>query len=191
MTDSKRLTSISKFLSKYLRHAPQDLGLHLLPGGYVYVDQLLASCQLKGFPISYDELIECVAADEKTRYSIASSFDGTGDLIRANQGHSVEVDLQLQEKEPPDTLYHGTVQGFVESIVETGLNKGQRNHVHLSTELDTAKKVGVRRAGQKNGIVVILKVNSKQMREEGFKFYQSENGVWLTDSVPSKFLEML
>ena len=183
MTSEKRLTSISKFLSKYLRHAPQDLGLHLLPGGYVYVDQLLAACSLKGFVISYDELIECVAADEKTRYS----FDGTGDLIRANQGHSVEVDLQLKEIVPPDVLYHGTVERFMGPITATGLQKMNRHHVHLSEKIETAKVVGMRRGSELT--TVILKIDSKQMHEKGIKFYQSENGVWLTDSVPSEFIQ--
>ena len=179
---SNRLTSISKFLSKYLRHAPQDLGLSLLPGGYVRVDDLIKACEIKGFPITLEELDECIANDEKTRYS----YDVTGDLIRANQGHSTPVNLQLEEKIPPDILYHGTVERFLLSIGQTGLNKGQRHHVHLSEQIETARMVGSRR-----GQPVILKINTKQMKEEGFKFYQSENGVWLTDEVPAKFLERL
>ena len=178
MTD--RLIKISKFMSKFLRHAPQDLGLTLQPGGWVEVDKFLAASKAKAdFHISRDELDRVVATDNKSRYS----FDDTGKLIRANQGHSVEVDLQLEEKEPPEFLYHGTVQRFIDSIFETGLNKGQRHHVHLSSDLETATKVGSRR-----GEPVILTVASGRMKTAGYKFYLSANGVWLTDEVPASFI---
>ena len=178
MTD--RLVKISKFMSKFLRHSPQDLGLTLQPGGWVGVDEFLdASKNIAGFHISRDELERVVATDNKSRYS----FDGTSMLIRANQGHSVEVDLQLEEKEPPEFLWHGTVERFLESIFATGLNKGQRHHVHLSIDLDTATKVGSRR-----GTPVILRIDSGRMYEQGFKFYLSANGVWLTDEVPTEFI---
>src|SRR6478736_2903055 len=148
-----RLVTISKFLSKHLRHTPDALGLVLQPGGWVPVDELSASEQT-GFAISYDELIECVETSDKKRFA----FDGTGDLIRANQGHSVEVDLQLEAQEPPDVLFHGTVERFLESILVEGLKKGRRHHVHLSAETETARKVGSRR-----GKPVILKVDAKAM----------------------------
>lgn len=183
MTSKERLTKISKFLSKYLRHAPHDLQLTLLPGGYVNVDQLLAKCQLRNFTISLEELQEVVATDEKTRYS----FDVTGDLIRANQGHSVVVDLELKEEIPPDILYHGTVERFMGLITANGLDKMKRHHVHLSEKVETALQVGMRRGTELT--TVVLKINSKQMHVEGHKFYKSENGVWLTDVVPPKFLE--
>ena len=136
-----RLTRVSKYLSKYLRHAPHELGLTLQPGGWVPVDDLLAAAHDHGFPISYDELVECVETNDKRRFS----FDATGELIRANQGHSVEVDLQLEEREPPEVLYHGTVERFLPSILAGGLNKGRRHHVHLSKDVETARKVGARR----------------------------------------------
>lgn len=177
-----RLVTISKFLSKHLRHAPEALGLTLQPGGWVSVDDLLAAGQRAGFPISYDELIECVETNDKKRFSL----DDTGDLIRANQGHSVEVDLQLQQKEPPEVLFHGTVERFLASIMAEGLKKGRRHHVHLSKDVETARKVGARR-----GKPVILKVKSGRMHAEGFKFFLSANGVWLTDSVPVDFLERM
>ena len=116
-----RLMRVSKYLSKYLRHAPHELGLTLQPGGWVPVDDLLDAAGRHGFPIDYDELVEVVETNDKQRFS----FDASGELIRANQGHSVEVDLQLEEREPPEMLYHGTVERFLPSILAGGLNKGQ------------------------------------------------------------------
>src|SRR5438046_3056130 len=129
----RNLVTVSKFLAKYLRHAPAALGLTLQPGGWVAVDDLLAASEKAGFPIAYDELIECVETNDKKRFS----FDETGDLIRANQGHSVEVDLQLDEREPPEILFHGTVERFLASILNEGLKKGRRHHVHLSQDVAT------------------------------------------------------
>jgi putative RNA 2'-phosphotransferase len=175
----RRLVTVSKFLSKHLRHAPDALGLTLQPGGWVSVDDFVAASERAGFAISYDELIECVETNDKKRFS----FDDTGDLIRANQGHGVEVDLQLEQKEPPEVLYHGTVEHFLASIMAEGLKKGKRHHVHLSKDVETARKVGARR-----GKPVILQVNSGKMHADGFEFFLSVNGVWLTDSVPVVFL---
>src|ERR1700732_503876 len=137
----RRIVTLSKFLAKHLRHAPDALGLTLQPGGWVSVDDLLAASERAGFTITYDELIECVETNDKKRFS----FDDTGDLIRANQGHSVEVDLQLEEKQPPDVLYHGTVERFIASIMAEGLKKGKRRHVHLSKDTEPARRVGGRR----------------------------------------------
>ena len=178
----RRLVTVSKFLAKHLRHAPDALGLTLQPGGWVSVDDLLAASERAGFTISYDELLECVATNDKQRFA----FDDTGDLIRANQGHSVAVDLQLEEQEPPDLLFHGTVERFLASILAEGLKKGKRHHVHLSKDVETARKVGVRR-----GQPVILRVDAGKMHSTGFPFFLSANGVWLTDSVPAAFLTRL
>jgi putative RNA 2'-phosphotransferase len=175
----RRLVMVSKYLAKHLRHAPEALGLTLQPGGWVSVDELLAASERHGFPISYDELLECVETNDKQRFS----FDDTGDLIRANQGHSVEVDLQLEEKQPPPILYHGTVERFLAAILTEGLKKGKRHHVHLSRDVETARRVGARR-----GKPVLLQVEAGKMHEAGFKFFVSVNGVWLTDSVPAEFL---
>src|SRR5262249_25602330 len=128
----RRLVTVSKFLAKHLRHAPDALGLTLRPGGWVSVDDLLAASARAGVPVSYDELIECVETNDKQRFA----FDATGDLIRANQGHSVAVDLQLEEKAPPDLLYYGTVERFLASIMSEGLKKGKRHHVHLSPDTE-------------------------------------------------------
>ena len=175
----RRLVTTSKYLAKYLRHAPHELGLTLQPGGWVAVDDLLAASNEHGFLISYDELVEVVEANDKQRYA----FDVSGELIRANQGHSVEVDLQLEEAEPPELLYHGTVERFLASILANGLARGKRHHVHLSKDVETARKVGARR-----GKPVILRVDAGGMRRDGYTFFLSVNGVWLTDVVPSAYL---
>jgi putative RNA 2'-phosphotransferase len=175
----KRLVTVSKYLAKYLRHAPHELGLTLQPGGWVPVDDLLSAARRHGFPISYDDLMECVETNDKQRFS----FDVSGELIRANQGHSVEVDLQLEEREPPETLFHGTVERFLASILKDGLVRGKRHHVHLSKDVETARKVGARR-----GKPVILKVDAGRMHWDGCKFLLSANGVWLTDAVPPGYL---
>ena len=174
-----RAVKVSKYLAKYLRHAPHELGLELQPGGWVPVDDLLAAAEKNGFPISYDELVECVETNDKQRFA----FDVSGELIRANQGHSVEVDLQLKEREPPEFLYHGTVERFLPSILEEGLIRGKRHHVHLSKDVETARKVGSRR-----GKPVILQVDAGRMHWDGRKFLLSANGVWLTDSVAPAYL---
>jgi putative RNA 2'-phosphotransferase len=175
----RRLITVSKFLAKHLRHTPDALGLTLQPGGWVSVDAFLAASARASFPITYDELLECVETNDKQRFA----FDDTGDLIRANQGHSVEVDLHLEERPPPPVLYHGTVERFLASIVAEGLKKGKRHHVHLSKDVDTARKVGARR-----GQPVVLRVDAGTMHAEGFSFFLSVNGVWLTDSVPPRYL---
>jgi putative RNA 2'-phosphotransferase len=178
-TMDNRLIQTSKFLAKYLRHAPHELGLTLEPGGWVPVDDLLAAAAKNGFPISFDDLVECVETNDKERFA----FDVSGEMIRANQGHSVEVDLQLEERMPPETLYHGTVERFLPSIFQDGLVRGKRHHVHLSKDVDTARKVGARR-----GKPVILAVDAARMHRDGFKFLLSANGVWLTDLVPAEYL---
>jgi len=179
MSMQARLVRVSKYLAKYLRHAPRELGLTLQPGGWVPVDDLLEAARKHGFPISHDELVEVVETNDKRRYS----FDETGDLIRANQGHSVAVDLHLEEREPPETLYHGTVERFLSSILAEGLNRGSRHHVHLSKDTETARKVGARR-----GTPVILTVDAGRMHRDGHRFFLSANGVWLTDAVPPGYL---
>jgi putative RNA 2'-phosphotransferase len=177
-----RLVRLSKYLAKHLRHAPHELGLTLQPGGWVPVDDLLTAARRHGFPISYDDLVECVETNDKQRYS----FDVSGELIRANQGHSVEEDLQLEEREPPETLYHGTVERFLPSILKDGLVRGKRHHVHLSKDVETATRVGARR-----GKPVILKVDAGRMHRDGHRFFLSVNGVWLTDAVPPDYLGRL
>jgi putative RNA 2'-phosphotransferase len=173
---------ISKFLSKHLRHAPEAIGITLEPGGWVNVETLLEACAKHGMRISRETLNTVVAENSKQRFG----FDETGTLIRANQGHSTDVELEFESVTPPETLYHGTATKFLPSILETGLQRMKRHHVHLSSDLETAAKVGSR-----HGNLVMLEVDTKAMVEAGFVFYRSENGVWLVDDVPVKFLKTL
>jgi putative RNA 2'-phosphotransferase len=176
-----RLIKISKFLSYHLRHRPDLLSLELAPGGWVAVESLLKAANKRNFPISLLELQQVVAQNDKQRFS----FDETGDLIRANQGHSIQVDLQLKPVIPPAILFHGTYSQVVSSIAKQGLKKMSRHHVHLSPNLDTAKKVGARR-----GNPAIFQVNALAMSQAGYTFYCSNNGVWLTEFVPVEYLTL-
>lgn len=173
---------ISKFLAYHLRHDPGGLGLVLEPGGWVAVDVLLAACGRKGTRISRAQLEEVVRTSDKQRFA----FDADGAKIRANQGHSVEVDLQLRAAEPPDRLYHGTGEQSVAAILREGLLKMGRHHVHLSGDVETARKVGAR-----HGRPAVLVVAAAAMRAAGFEFLRAENGVWLVDHVPSSYLSRL
>jgi putative RNA 2'-phosphotransferase len=177
--DNDRLVRLSKYLSKHLRHQPERLGLNLAPGGWVEVDKLLAACKMNNLPISRAELDEIVACNDKRRFS----FDSTRKLIRANQGHTVEVDLQLTTAIPPPVLYHGTNVRSAPSILEQGLSKMARHHVHLSPDIASARKVGARR-----GKPVVLAIDTKAMIEAGYQFYLTVNEVWLVESVPPQFI---
>ncbi len=176
----ENLTKISKFLSKHLRHAPEDIDIRLEAGGWVNVDTLLEACAKHGMRISRETLNQVVSDNSKQRFG----FDETGTRIRANQGHSTNVDLEFKALTPPETLYHGTATRFLPSILETGIQRMKRHHVHLSSDLETASKVGAR-----HGKLVILEVNTRAMVESGFVFYRSENNVWLVDNVPTEFID--
>jgi putative RNA 2'-phosphotransferase len=176
---SNRTVKISKFLSRVLRHKPETIDLSLDKAGWVAVSELLGACEQNGFPISRQELGAVVADNDKQRFS----FSEDGLRIRANQGHSVEVELGYQPLEPPELLYHGTIERFLASIKEKGLLKGRRHHVHLSPDVATAIKVGARR-----GKPAILMIKSGQMYRDGYVFYQSANGVWLTEHVPAAYI---
>ncbi len=177
--DNQRLVKISKYLSKHLRHQPERLGLRLVPGGWVPVADLLVRAAKDRFPITRAELEEVVARNDKQRFA----FDATGNLIRANQGHSVEVSLQLEPREPPDVLYHGTGERSVGTIEREGLRRMRRHHVHLSADMQTARRVGAR-----HGRPVVYQVDTAAMRCAGHVFYLSENGVWLVEQVPPEYL---
>ncbi len=181
MTEA-RLIKISKYLSKHLRHDPEGLGLTLAPGGWVGVDDLLVACARRRFEVSRADLDEVVAKNSKQRFS----FDPTRTLIRANQGHSVEVDLELEPSLPPELLYHGTGHQTASLIAQAGLEKMRRHHVHLSADTETARAVGSR-----HGRPVVFAVLATQMAEAGHLFYRSDNGVWLTDRVPPEYLRDL
>ncbi len=177
----KNLRQTSKFLSLVLRHQPQTLGLRLDPQGWVEVETLLAQAAAHGQPITRDQLQRVVAENDKQRFALSDD----GQRIRANQGHSVEVQLGLPPREPPERLFHGTASRFLDSIRREGLRPGQRQHVHLSSDEATAQRVG-----QRHGRPVVLIVQSRAMAAEGHEFYLSENGVWLTLAVPVRFLEI-
>lgn len=178
--NEKATIKASKVLSLILRHEPQRVGLKLDSAGWVGVDELLAAMNRHGVSLTLEELKHVVATNDKKRFA----FSEDGLKIRANQGHSVDVDLQYQPEVPPEFLYHGTPERFVKSIRATGLNKGERHDVHLSPDAATASKVGQRR-----GRPVVLKIRAGEMHRAGHQFRRSENNVWLVDFVPAEFIE--
>jgi putative RNA 2'-phosphotransferase len=174
-----RQTKLSKYLSYHLRHAPQELGLILEPGGWVSIDALLTAMAQDRHPTTRAELAAIVVSSDKQRFAI----DPTGQKVRANQGHSTAVDLQLTPLNPPATLYHGTPATALSTILAQGLQKMARHHVHLTADRQMASKVGAR-----SGKPVILQVDAAAMAAAGLVFYCSDNGVWLTDAVPPQYL---
>lgn len=180
--DEKSLVKRSKYLARHLRHQPEALGLTLDPGGWVAVDALLAAMRRHGIELSRAQLDEIVARNNKQRFS----FDETGTRIRANQGHSIPVDLQLAPATPPDALYHGTSKATIGPILREGLQKMRRQHVHLSRDKATAIKVGSR-----HGAPIVLLVDAAAMARDGYQFFLTDNGVWLTDHVPPRYLRVL
>ncbi len=169
------LNKISKFLSYVLRHKPEAIGIQLNAEGWISVEELIDAANKDGNNLNRALLDEVVFTNDKQRF--AYSADGLS--IRANQGHSVDIELALKPTTPPDTLYHGTATRFIESIKEQGLIKKQRQHVHLSALNETAVSVG-----QRHGKPIVLSINSKQMHDDGHLFYLSNNGVWLIEFVP-------
>lgn len=172
--------SMSKFISLVLRHHPEAAYIQLDEHGWANVEQLLEGMKRTGRKINMAGLEEIVRTDEKQRYS----FNGDKTLIRANQGHSIPVDVGLKEQEPPEYLYHGTAVGFYESIRKQGLRPMSRLYVHLSKDVETAVSVGKR-----HGKPVVLRIHSGVMYRDGVSFYLSENGVWLTRKVEPKYFE--
>lgn len=179
MIPGKDNTRISKFLSLVLRHQPETIGIVLDDQGWTDVDILIDKSRAKGINLDREVLKHIVATNVKKRFA----FNETFDKIRASQGHSVEVELGYTPQEPPRILYHGTGAQSVDSILQSGLQKRARHHVHLSPDVETALKVG-----QRHGRPFMFEVLAGQMYEEGHLFYRSENGVWLTDRVPAKYL---
>ncbi|MCH5716100.1 RNA 2'-phosphotransferase [Niabella hibiscisoli] len=179
MITEKEAVRISKFLSLVLRHQPETIDLVLDENGWADVTPLIDKCNQKGITLNRELLEHIVATNTKKRFS----FNDQKDQIRANQGHSIDVDLALSVQVPPDLLYHGTAERFVSSIKEQGLIKQQRQHVHLSAKQSTAVQVG-----QRHGKPFVFSVLTAQMHRDGFVFYLSDNGVWLTDHVPAKYL---
>ena len=170
--------SLSKFISLVLRHKPEVIGIKLDKNGWANVSDLIAGINKK-HRITMELLEDIVATDSKQRYS----FNEDHTKIRANQGHSVNVDVELEEKMPPDILYHGTGGNAVGSIMYSGILPQKRLYVHLSTNAVTAWEVGAR-----HGNPYVLKIDAKKMVEDGYKFYLSKNGVWMTKEVPPKYI---
>lgn len=176
------LNNISKYMSLILRHKPDVIGIELDEHGWANVNDLISGIEKDNHGFNFELLEEIVRSDSKQRYS----FNDDKILIRANQGHSINVDVELKEKEPPEYLYHGTGEKYVKSINQDGLIPKSRLYVHLSKDIKTAENVGKR-----HGKEIIYRINSGRMYRNGYKFYLSENGIWLTKEAPVKYLEMV
>ena len=167
---------LGRYLSYLLRHKPEDAELNMDKNGWVNVSELIKNTNGK---FTMEILEQIVANDNKSRYS----FNDDKTKIRANQGHSIDVDVELTEAIPTEILYHGTANRFIDSIMKEGIKSQTRKYVHLSSDRDTAVDVGLR-----HGDAVVLKIDTKKMLEDGLKFYLSKNGVWLTDYVDTKYI---
>lgn len=178
MTTKEAHVSASKLLALVLRHKPEEIGISLDEHGWADVGELVCGIS-KTRAFTHDTLEEIVATDSKGRYS----FNEDHTLVRANQGHSISVDVELKQETPPPVLYHGTGEKYVSSINKAGLVPKSRLYVHLSSDYETALKVGTR-----HGKAVVYTVDSAAMNDRGFPFFLSQNGVWLTKSVPVEYL---
>lgn len=181
MNQNKNDINLGRFLSLVLRHDPTAAGITLDENGWADVKKLLAGMKRSGRHINMDTLERIVRENNKSRYS----FNEDHTKIRANQGHSVKVDVELKEQTPPDCLYHGTATRFLDDILRRGLTSGSRQHVHLSDETDTAVQVGSR-----HGKPVVLRVDVAAMIQSGHRFWRSENGVWLCEEVAAEYLSV-
>lgn len=177
---SRDKSTPSRFLSYVLRHHPEEIGLKLDKNGWCDVEELIEKSATKDVIITKESLEQIVIDNDKQRFG----FNEDKTKIRANQGHSVKVDLKLKAQRPPSVLYHGTIKKSADIILKEGLKPMSRHHVHLSSEKATAINVGSRR-----GTPVMLYINAQAMYADGYKFYQSENKVWLTDEVPTKYIK--
>jgi len=182
MVHMGKLDKLSVFISLILRHNPDAACIKLDEHGWANVNELIDGIKNTGRTINMDILEEIVRTDNKQRYS----FNQDKTLIRANQGHSIPVDVELEEKQPPQYLYHGTANRFLDSIMVEGLKPMSRLYVHLSKDEETALKVGKR-----HGKPVVLKIKTEEMLKNGVKFYLSQNGVWLTKYVDEKYIEIV
>jgi putative RNA 2'-phosphotransferase len=177
----KSLVCLSRYISLVLRHEPRLAQLELDEQGWVQIDDLLNGAQKAGKRLTKELLLRIVRENDKQRFAISDD----GQRIRANQGHTVAVDLGLAPIAPPARLYHGTVRRFLDDIFRKGICRGKRHHVHLSVDVETAARVGKRR-----GEPIILQVQSQQMHSDGYKFFCTENHVWLTEHVPPEYVSV-
>jgi putative RNA 2'-phosphotransferase len=182
MLSENELKRASKFLSLVLRHKPETIGLTLDENGWADTKDLVQKMNANGFQLSADVLLHIVETNNKQRFS----FNDARTSIRANQGHSIQVDVELKAQVPPEVLYHGTGEKNVSAILSSGLEKRSRQHVHLSNDIQTAINVG-----QRHGKPRVFIVSAQKMSLEGFTFYLSENNVWLTDNVPPEYLKLI
>jgi putative RNA 2'-phosphotransferase len=172
----------SKFLSLVLRHAPERIGIVLDAQGWASIDELIAKANAAGITLDHATILEIVRMSDKQRFTLSAD----GARIRAAQGHSVEVDLDLPPSVPPATLLHGTARSNIDAILVEGLKPGRRRHVHLSSNEETAHRVGMR-----HGTPVIFRVDTARMHADGHIFWQADNGVWLTASVAPNYLALI
>src|SRR5215831_18312610 len=177
--EPKAFTELSKFLSFVLRHKPDAVGLELDPNGWADIADLVEKCAAHGKTLTKDIIEAIVATSPKQRFAI--SEDGL--RVRANQGHSIEIDLGYESREPPELLFHGTASSSLSSIRSAGLQRMDRHHVHLSSDAATARAVGMRR-----GRPVVLQIAAARMHRDGHTFFLSPNGVWLTERVPPEYI---
>jgi putative RNA 2'-phosphotransferase len=181
MISEKQQTHISKFLSLVLRHKPETIGIQLDQNGWIDVDELISKSNKYGIQFDRETLNHIVETNSKKRFA----FNDKLDKIRASQGHSLEIELGYKIQKPPEILFHGTSEKSVQSILDKGLEKRNRQHVHLSSDTETAIKVG-----QRHGKPIVFEILAEKMYNDKFEFYISENGVWLTDNVPAKYLKI-
>lgn len=173
---------LGKFISLILRHHPEKIGIKLDKHGWANVEELINGIKAQNINIDFNRLNEIVETNNKKRYS----FNEDKTKIRANQGHSINVDVELKETIPPIKLYHGTATKYIDSILKKGILHKNRLHVHLSKDIETAIDVGKR-----HGEPIILEIDTKQMLTDGYKFYLSENGVWLSSDIPTKYFKKI
>ncbi len=176
-----RNKKISKRLSYVLRHAPQTIDLELEENGWVQVDLLLRQFAKNGVKVDREKLNEVVGTNDKQRFE----FSEDGSRIRARQGHSVEVDLGYEAKEPPEFLWHGTAERNLKSISVNGLHKASRHHIHMSENRELMLEVG-----RRHGKATLVKIDALNMHKAGHEFFLTDNAVWLTDVVPVEFLTL-
>ena len=177
--NEKEKVSLSKFMSRILRHEPEKIGITLDEHGWADTNALIKGMNKANRKVTLEGMMEIVASSDKQRFKFSDDYS----KIRANQGHSVNVRVEMDVAVPPDILYHGTATRFLASIKDHGLISKNRLHVHLSSDKETAIKVG-----RRHGTPVVLTINSYKMHEDGFVFYLSDNGVWLTSAVPPSYI---
>ncbi len=176
----KELTKVSKYLSFVLRHQPEVIGIKLSKDGWADIDELID--KITEFDLNRELLNIVVETNDKQRFGISPD----GKYIRANQGHSVNIELGLDVAEPPLVLIHGTADKFWPLIQKQGLVKGLRHHVHLTESKAVAKSVGGR-----YGKPMLLSVDAKAMASAGFEFFKTANNVWLVDKVPTQYIKVI